>query len=508
MQILCIGDSNFRDLFSAKKSEIEAGSGCKITFSLGTSVGSIKTILENIEGNPRVVFIGSPTNEISLKSRNNTKSREGIIEAVITDFYNQLNNVATKNESTMFVVCQPFARYETPWLEAKFNIYLDYVKTTHNNTSLNNVHLGSEISITLEDLKPDKIHLNGEGLSKLAKVLTTDIKTAASSVDGRESRQSVTSLDESMDEDLPISQGRSLRKTPARKKRPLEESDEDGKSKKKKSKDRIDSVLEKLDLLVDKLNCDKESNRGRFDRIEDKLAETILQQEIIKEQVEVLKKGDTSFTAAIREDLDAVENSNSRDTVIIKKLAFNDEIPTDKKELSSLIVKVGREILQLVMGDDKGMKYIAPLFFNNNRRIPKEGARKELPPFRITFKHLADAIEFKEKCITFSKDPSHRLHKSYISNQQTIGTRIRLSLLWSIAESLKKEGKDSWVTQSSMKPTLMVKETGNLVRTYSYIDSVMTYGEKIDKKAKEEATKLASRFFYGQIEKIFVVLKD
>jgi hypothetical protein len=53
----------------------------------------------------------------------------------------------------------------------------------------------------------------------------------------------------------------------------------------------------------------------------------------------------------------------------------------------------------------------------------------------------------------------------------------------------------------------MVKE-GNLVKSFGYIDAVVTFGEKIDSKIKDEATKLATRFFYGQVEKIFIILKD
>ena len=37
---------------------------------------------------------------------------------------------------------------------------------------------------------------------------------------------------------------------------------------------------------------------------------------------------------------------------------------------------------------------------------------------------------------------------------------------------------------------------------------MMKYGSRIDGKSKEEATKVAKRFFPGQVEKIFIVIKD
>ncbi len=285
-------------------------------------------------------------------------------------------------------------------------------------------------------------------------------------------------------------------------------SEDSSKGKKKKGKEAgIDAVLDKLDLMMEKMNGERATNHARFEKIEEQLQSSVDTQKNLEKEIEKIVDSDKCFSASLREDLDAVENTNSRDTVIVKKLATDKEIPKDKKELSNLVVATGREILTIVLGSDKCMKFIAPLFFNS-RRVPKEGERNELPPFKITFKLLTDALEFKEKAIAASKDPTSKLHKAYFSHHQTVGTRIRLSLLWGVADALKKEKKESWCTQSSSKPSLMVKENGPLVKTYSYIEAVTTYGDKIDKKIIEEATKLAQRFFYGQVEKIFIILKD
>jgi len=302
-----------------------------------------------------------------------------------------------------------------------------------------------------------------------------------------------------------------LRKTPARRKRQLEESgEESGKGKKKKGKESgIEAVLDKLDIMLERMNGEKATTSARFDQMEVRLEESITSQENLKKEVEKIKTEDHSFSATVREDLDAVENLNSRDTIIIKKLAASGEIPKDKKELTSLIVTTAKELLNLVLGSDKGMKFAAPLYLSNNRRtLPRDNERKELPPFKITFKLLSDSLEFKEKTIAASKDTQHRMYKSYIAHHQAVGTRIRLSIMWGIADVLKKEGKESWVSQSSPKPCLMVKDGGALVRTYSYLEAVSKYGEKVEKKNLDEASKLANRFFYGQVEKVFVVLKD
>jgi hypothetical protein len=45
-------------------------------------------------------------------------------------------------------------------------------------------------------------------------------------------------------------------------------------------------------------------------------------------------------------------------------------------------------------------------------------------------------------------------------------------------------------------------------RSYTYVGAVQRYRDKITDKTKEEALKLAKKFFQGQVEKIFIVLKE
>jgi hypothetical protein len=98
MNLKVIGDSNFRDLFAAHSEEIDKNSGTKVTFELATSVLSTKTALEEVDETTDIVFIASPTNEISQRSRNNTKNREGIIDTVLTELYEVVRVYAQKNE--------------------------------------------------------------------------------------------------------------------------------------------------------------------------------------------------------------------------------------------------------------------------------------------------------------------------------------------------------------------------------------------------------------------------
>ncbi len=399
-------------------------------------------------------------------------------------------------------------------MEGKLAAYKECLRKIHNS-SPENVHLGSDIEISLEHLKPDRVHLNKEGLKFLMHHLVRDIKIAEKELMANPGDETDDTMEspESQPEFItpPSNVSRSLRKTPARNKRNIDEvGGEEIKTKRKRTGEaKIDTVIDKLDLFMRELREDRKTNDQRFLKIETAVEKNKECQEELRKEVEKIKEGDNCFAASVREDIDAMDNLNARDTVIIKKLATEANIPSDKKELSTLILNEGKDILVQLLGSDKGMKYISPLYTRNERRpIPDPNARKELPPFKIVFKLLSDAIEFKEKAIAASKDQSNKMYKSYISSQQNVGTRIRLQLMWGVVDSLKKEKKESWVSQSAPKPALMVKVSGNIVKTYSFIEAMAMYGEKIDQKILDESTKLAQRFYYGQVEKIFIVLKD
>ncbi len=136
MNILLAGDSNFRDLFTCHRDQIEKDVGEKIKFEMVTSVASLGVLMDGQVKMPEVVIVSPPTNEIAMKSRNNTKSREGIVEAVVTDFYNLLVDKSVKNDSTLFIVTQPFLRLDPPGWIRKLNSTGNFSKQRTTTTAV------------------------------------------------------------------------------------------------------------------------------------------------------------------------------------------------------------------------------------------------------------------------------------------------------------------------------------------------------------------------------------
>ena len=80
-------------------------------------------------------------------------------------------------------------------------------------------------------------------------------------------------------------------------------------------------------------------------------------------------------------------------------------------------------------------------------------------------------------------------------------------LLWGVADSIKSDTREVWVNQNANKPTLQVKEEGK-VKTFTFSKALADYKEKIAKKTMDEATKIAKRYFAGQLKKTFIVISD
>ena len=239
----------------------------------------------------------------------------------------------------------------------------------------------------------------------------------------------------------------------------------------------------------------------------DELTEDQIQ---IKQQLNTLEKKsgeDNVFTATVREDLDAIDNENLRNTVIVKKLKTSKKVSHDRAELQKLVQKAAKKMVKDILGDDNSIAYISLLYTGKGELKLTEG---QLPAFKIVFKSKQAGIDFKDVAVQRSKDENHALNKTYFSTQQTLGTRIRTTLMWNIADQIKDatKGIDCWVSQNFNKPMLQVKGLEKYQRGYTFVNAMIKFGMKIEAKALEDAQKLARRSFPGQVEKIFFILKD
>ena len=506
---LILGDSNYRLVYEAFGEQLGAAAECEVVFEQCTTNESLRIALEQVrEPKPVVTYIGANLNEITAKVGKG-KPREDVIKTVTSDLNDNVNRVATEiaNTSRLYLIANPFLRQDPKWIEDKLML-ISYYTTQHINTySPSNVANVSEPQLTADDLGSDKIHLNEKGKKKVAEKIMADFQIAKDEV--RKFRECGMEWDDV--ERLSQKTPRTNNKKRNRSNREEEKTSEATATKRVRNEDEEDdSVKGMLKNFMDEIREDRMLSQGKMKAIETELAMFKEAEIKTQQQLEELKQGinnDNFFSATIREDLDSTENETLRNTVIIKKLKVEGQLPKERIDLQRMSQQEGRKMVKEILGNDNAVAYIAMLYSG------KEGIRVNegfLPPFKIVFKTKQDGVEFKEKAVRKSKEGGNKLSKAYFSTQQTPATRVRTILMWSIADKIKDPAKgiEAWVTQNLNKPALQVKGEERFQRGYTFVNAMQKYGNRIDTKAKEEATKVARRFFQGQIEKVFIVIKD
>ncbi len=497
-----------RQTYLKYKEDLASEVGRTIVFEQATNNASIKIALEK-ERNPKpdLIYISSILNEIN-KSTGKGKPTEGIIKAITEEQNIIINSEASKieNSSRLYLQCNPMLRQDPKWMEEKLLQIKFYMKEQHSIYSPVNVIIVGEPIIEPADLETDKVHLNEEGKRKFYEKIRADLLEGKSEIEKfKDFGNDWSNLD--------LSQKLS-QKTPrtAKKRQRTEdiEVDDDSPANSPKKKKEDDSVKAMLKAFMDEIKEDRKLSAKKTEELEesiDKLKESEIE---IRQEVKKLKGNkdkDNSFSASLREDMDAIENENLRSIVIVKKLKTTEPTSGDKTEMSKLAQKQARKLAGEILGSDDSIAYIGLLPTGGK---PLRATPGLIPPFKIAFKCKEKGIEFKEKMVQKSKVATDDAYKSYVASQQCMATRIRTGLMWNVADKIKDDSKgiDSWVNQSLNKPNLQVKGEERNQVSYSYVAAMNKYGKKLDQKAKDEALKLAKKFFPGQIEKIFIVIKD
>jgi len=435
--------------------------------------------MEKIEASPKMIILGSPLNEIARQIKDGSKKgKDETIKQVIEAQNKLINQYAEFHTDTVFVVVPPFLRKDPTWMAGKIRIGTFYVKDFISIKSPANVALANSIPIIEEDLQPDNLHLKESGLGKMFESLKKDIQMCK-----------VTTGDEPLAEDwaaeLWSSQSQNEPPTPATVRKRIrvpepEESEEEGENEHKKLK--MESTVDKMYLLMKEMKSEAANSRAEFATI----------------------------------------------IIVVRKLKATKKVPKDTKLLRTYIQDLARELVGKILDEEskKTVKYAATLFafIDPTKKDNKEGL---VPPFKICFHTKDGAVRFRETAVKAARAgkkrrdametdeteeeeevvPESEYKDTYFTYFQTAGTRIRVSLMWAVADALKSKTKQVWVNQSS-RPTLQVKEGGKIVRNLSFVKTMVEYKEKISSKVIEDIKKTAGKAFSGQLEKTFIVLKD
>jgi hypothetical protein len=399
-------------------------------------------------------------------------------------------------------------RQEPNWVQTRMKLAIFYTTDHVAVKGIYNTAVGSLVEIVAEDLEPDKVHLNASGREKLYVILQADI-------------EKIKQVMAENDEDQEMSQNwlsqltnTNPPQTPSTiRKRSRMASDNEGSEDEPGKRSKSESVLTKLDTLINEIRSDRSENKERFAKIETKVADITGVVSEVRERMEELEtraEAEDLLTAEMREDIDGLENENLKSIVIVRKLPAANPVPKDKKILKAYIMETAKAIVADVLDDQAvdEIKFASTLYatVDPTKKDNREGL---IPPFKIGFKSKDMGIKFREMAVKRAKVEGSNLATTYFTHCQSSATRIRVQLMWAVADAIKTKTKEVWVNQVSCKPTLQIKEEGGrIVKSMGYIKAMQEYGDKIPKKTIEDSTKIAKKFFAGNLEKTFIVLKD
>ena len=508
--ILVLGDSNYRNMMEIYGETMSASVGDVVLFEFVSSVESLRLALTTREDIPSVVIIGSPLNEIATRiTKNQKKGKDETVKTVIQEQVKIVASSAKANPDCLHLIMPPFIRQDPKWIEEKVSLALFYNKQEVTKSKACNLAVGSLVDINLEDLLDDKVHLNDSGKEKLYGIIESDIAKCKEAANTDETGSMTFTQDWASQMN-----NESIPPTPhtIRQRKRLQESDGSDMETDSVKRARVDEVLlDKLNSVLEKLDEHKSDTKANFLKIERTMEGNKTELVAAKKRIDKIENRldrDDLHSAEVREDIDGLENENLRTIVIIRKLPTTEVVPVDKKSLNTFVQRVAKELVSDVLGAESKdeIKYVTTLyaFVDPTKKDNQKGL---VPPFKIGFKTKDAGVKFREAAVKKSKEAGSKLASTYFTHCQSSATRIRVMILWSITDAIKSEKKEVWVNQNANKPTLQVKENGK-VRTLTYAKAIEEYKEKIPKKTLEEATKIAKRYFAGQIKKTFIVLKD
>ena len=508
---MILGDSNYRNTMEVYGNSLSLAVEDLVNFEFCSSVESLKLILTSREDSPTIIMVASPLNEIATRiTKNQAKGRDATVKAVIEEQVKVLANSAKANPACLYVCMPPFLRQDPKWMEEKVTLAFFYTKDGAFKAKMSNLALGSIVDITAEDLLEDKVHLNDTGKEKLNGIIEADImkckEALAQSEEGEfYSSDWASQLSNDNEPPTPLS---------IRKRQRVATNmsvDSEGETEVKKAKTGEERIMDRLDLVLKKMDEHKEETKANFRKMDQKLE--INKTEVVqaKKRVDKIEKRldkNDLHTAEMKEDIDGLENENLRSIVVVRKLSTTEEVPMDKKVLSAFVLKVAKELVKEILGEEavKSVKYVTTLYaFIDPTK--KDNAKGLVPPFKIGFITKDQGIRFRETAVRKAKEENSKFASTYFTHCQSSASRIRCTLMWGVADGIKSDTKEVWVNQHANKPTLQVKEAGK-VKTYTFAKAMEDFKEKIPKKTIDEATKIAKRYFAGHIKKTFIVLSD
>ena len=219
-------------------------------------------------------------------------------------------------------------------------------------------------------------------------------------------------------------------------------------------------------------------------------------------KADVLKRRhfDSMVTMRLAENQDVELNKAKEDRIIINGLTNPTPCPVGVEEKKKWMMDMVTPIVDsIVEGSSKEIAFVS-------LAGTKE---RDIPLCEVRFKSREMAIKIRREFAAKKKGGTD-FGRIAIFNSVTLGTRVRIEILWALAKKCCTEKEIASVQSYISKPALLIKDKEGKRRpmTLGFADAIKRYGRILREGDLASAYRKAGTSFEGQLQQNFVVLHD
>lgn len=460
VKLCLIGDSNLCQYAFPEKETTRAFLGVKEVHIVRTTVFTAFRNSFNEIADANCVVISALLNHVSDLERRWTdvqidEEKANEITETLASTAKLINEYASEHPRSRVLVIPPIYRSAPKWLQDNMTLIME---TFPNLLGPEVIYL-NPFNVNDDELKSDGVHLRERTIQRLKEYVRENILVNLASQNNRKRQRTQEPNDDLDDLDENLTERQLL----LRNSRIL---------------DTISAKLSKTDETMAKM--DK--------RIDNNFSNYLIQ------------------SARTNERLDAMENKSRRNLLILRlvKLDTNGKLPDPIRERADYITSYISLEVNKMAPIYKQSAIIKSIFL-----IPTGGDRNYLQDLRLTCGSIEDAVEIRQRILKAKEAGNMVWNEVEVSNDPVKSTRVRISIMQAIARQINRVGdQEAVVTKFIDSPTLIIRNSGRVIKNLSYVDSILQYGEKLSPEDIEKGMKIAGRSYQGQMENNFLILRD
>jgi hypothetical protein len=211
---------------------------------------------------------------------------------------------------------------------------------------------------------------------------------------------------------------------------------------------------------------------------------------------------DNLVLARLREEIDSTANKSREDRVVINGLVCKQPLPAEIRQRTEVLREVVTEIFNFLIPNFGGKITFISQGKSASIALPMVEVRLDKVEFAASIRR-AFAEKSKAKLLTGD------LERIFITNSVNLATRVRIDIMKAISQKVASDRVKSYVVGFISRPVMHVKKLSDgSQRTYTFVDSIMAYGNLIRPADLASAYKRAGVAFDGQLQQNFVLMTE